>query len=883
MAATGYDNILILGSDPACDIQIDHPVVSGQHLRVEIHDEAFFIRDLNSTNGTFVNGRKITQPTPVNTSDSIQLGSYAINLAQLVATGRGPVATMQPPPRASTQPSLQATAAGASVPQVHQINQAIIVGRSTDCDIVVPEQKVSGMHARIFRNAGRVIIEDMGSGNGTWWSKDGSTQEMPISSKALGHMDIIRIGSRRFHFRRDPTLDAAREASANVVVKNLVVTVKDRDTGQPRNIVDDISFTALPGEVVGIMGASGSGKTTLLNVLAGFYPPSDGDVLVAGSSVFLGDEMRTEMATHIGHAPQHSQVHPELTVEEAVRYSAMLRGPREWTTMDVERRVDQAIRDVDLADKRDTMIGSAEDKVLSGGQIKRVNIAMELVNAPQVLLLDEPTSGLSSEDTKDVMEVIRRLADNGRTIILIIHQPSYSAFLHLDQLLLLKTGGLVAYFGHAAQDSFGFFNAPAREPERLLERLDNPPEPGADANYWVNKYRTQGQKQWADHREAALLNNPGASLPSRPPRSVPSHVLSLLARTGLMRLGWKGLKPRDKFFWLLSFVVPLAVSILFAWVLITEVTDHKDWVAKSKVEHGFLVVLTIMVCFFGALSSALEINRERVILRRERRGGLTLTAYLISKAISYAIPTFGFPAFALAGVRLVELGHDITILEGSYLLYWLVLGAAFFAASCAGLLISAIIRRAQTVILVAVFYAIVQVVFSAFVPLNVTYKEESAQTEKCDKEDKSCEKNREGRAKALAVFSAPITARWTLGGLVAVDDLCSGPDGEPNEDNDTSHETEPDPHNEDNPENADRTPPHPEDLKTEAIEKKKELEKQRAVLGFVAEACKPKFYRNHGVYPASKSNQRTDSKHVKTAILMNLLFALDRFRGLGFE
>ena len=790
-----------IGAAADCDFVVNQRQVSGRHARICADGQGFLLEDTNSSNGLFVAGIRIAQAN-VLASDIISFGSYAVGLGDLLATRNRPSASAPAPAPVAERPARKVEVG--SLP--------LLIGRDAECALVVAENAVSGQHARVFRNAGRMILEDLGSRNGTFVRVGGQGEWVSYRTSVLRRNDLVRVGTQVFQFS---SVQAESRPGARLDVVDLSLTVSNRATGQALNLLNHISFTALDGEVIGILGPSGSGKTSLLNVLAGFDQPTSGKVLLQGQPLHGAEGLLVGMGALVGHAPQFDVAHELLTVEEAVRYSAKLRGPSHWNDAEIARRVEKAITDVDMLSRRTVPLGSETRKTLSGGQKKRVNIAMELVLDPPILLLDEPTSGLSAQDTMDLMRLLRQLASEGRTIILTIHQPSYGAFIQMDQVLVLEEGGYVAWFGPAAMDSFDYFGVTDREPGALLERLPKKADP-AQPGTWAQRYATTAtRKQFVTARAEELA--------ASPPRPWPiPQMPDALARAAILVSRNLTMKLRDKFFLILTLVVPAVVGSLFVAVLSTQIHGEKYNFVRAKVGHEYLVVLAIMCCFFGALCASMEIVSELPILRRERRGGLGLGAYIASKAVTYAVPALIFPAIALVTVH----GLGGSVVRGDITTQWCILAPAYFAASCAGLLFSSLVGSAQGVIVVSVFYAIVQVVFSVFVPLHEAYKEP-------------------GEAKWLIPASATMTASWALRGLVSTADLCHF---------EVSTALNPD-------ESADDSP--------------------MAMAGWT-ENCRENFYQNHGVREAITAEQRTAPAHTRTAILANLLLAMLALGACGF-
>lgn len=800
----------VIGAAADCDVVVDAAPVSGRHAYLARSGTGYAIRDAGSRNGIFVRGERVEEGQ-VEAGDEIGLGSHRMRVDELVRQidGKGAAGPKRPTP-------VQAPQSGRANVVARELlvgEEPIVIGREDGLGVTLNEGGVSARHARVFRSGGRTIVEDLGSRNGTFVRHGGTGEWVNYRTCVLRRGDQIRIGGAVFEPK--PTA-VESHPGARLDVRDLQLTVTHRATGAPLNLLAGVSFTALDGEVVGILGPSGSGKTSLLNVLAGFDAPTAGEVLLQGQPLHAAGAVRPELGALVGHAPQFDVAHEHLTVREAIRASAQLRGDANWSAAEIEQRVQQAIAAVDLVAKAETQLGSETRKTLSGGQKKRVNIAMELVLDPPILLLDEPTSGLSAQDTMDLMRLLRRLAAQGRTIILTIHQPSYAAFVQMDQILVLEEGGHVAYFGPAAVDSFDYFGITDREPGALLEALPRKQSPEAPG-VWSQRFEhSDVSERFVRGRRAALDSQRPSPWPSLQQPGGLTQLGTLLGRN--LRL-----KFRDPFFLMLSFVVPPVVAALFVAVLGARVGpgDAGTHVA-AQVAHQYLVVLTIMTCFFGALAASLEVVPELAILRRERRGGVSLGAYVGSKALTYLVPAVFFPALALGAIH----GLDGDVLGGTFVQQWAVLASAFFASATAGLLFSSALASAQSVIVVAVFYAIVQVVFSVFVPLHITHGPDK-------------------RSGWLAAASVPMTARWTLGGLVSVRDLCDVED-------DTSDETT---------------------LADKAATAAQNRLFQRD--------CRRGFYQDHGILEAGSADDRKASEHRTHALASNGALALLALFGMA--
>ncbi len=354
------------------------------------------------------------------------------------------------------------------------------IGRTPDNDIVIHHPQVSSRHALLHQIGGNFFIEDRGSANGTF------VRGQRISA---GQKIAVQSGEKIFIGPMPLMIQASGGGGAEVVQEayseaqwagrplyeieawSLRLEVPDRDNpAVMKALLDDVSFKALPGDMIALMGPSGAGKTTLLLTLNGYLPPTGGVVRINGEDLYaIYDTLRGS----IGYVPQDDLVHAELTVFEAVRYSARFRLPPDYSDAEIDQRVDQTLKDLGLDGVRNLQIGRPEKKVLSGGQRKRVNIALELVTDPVILFLDEPTSGLAADDTTALIELLANLTKaSGKTIIMTIHQPAKDEFEKFTHCLVMGVGGIPMYFG-TTKEAYGFFG---KANERIGKKndVDNP-------------------------------------------------------------------------------------------------------------------------------------------------------------------------------------------------------------------------------------------------------------------------------------------------------------------------------------------------------------------------------------------------------------------------
>jgi energy-coupling factor transporter ATP-binding protein EcfA2 len=390
--------------------------------------------------------------------------------------------------------------------------------------------------------------------------------------------------------------------------------------------------------------------------------------------------------------PQDDILHGELTVAEALYFTARLRLPNDTADAEIARRIDAVLQQLGIGHIRDSVIGTPTRKVVSGGERKRVNVAMELLSDPSVLFLDEPTSGLSSEDALSLMQRLRDLARQGRTILLTIHQPSREVFQLLDNLAVVSRdvadGGpaRLVYYGPAYPEAIRFFN-PDRElaaepsPDGVLRGLAE--RPTAE---WLDHYRRSPIKaRYVDGRAGRMAARDSARAERRRSPSVLRQSLVLLRRAFT-------LKTRD--FWngaiLFAQAPIIAVLLVVVFGGASRVATAGPRAATAAMTVVFLMNIAAM--WFGCSNAAREIVAEWAVFSRERVIGLRLPAYLLSKL--GLLGSIGL-AQCLLLVSIVRAGCRIEA-RWPHLLFCLFLST--LVGTALGLLISALARSSEVAI-----------------------------------------------------------------------------------------------------------------------------------------------------------------------------------------
>ncbi|WP_051466116.1 ATP-binding cassette domain-containing protein [Pseudofrankia saprophytica] len=636
---------------------------------------------------------------------------------------------------------------GAGLGRIHTLRPGrTVIGRALSSDVVVGDLLASREHAALFVDAEGVEIVDLDSANGTF------VNGHRVDRAWLRIGDFFSIGHHVFH-----TGAASTEKNA---VPTRLVEYLDRgdvtfqvdglcvDVGETR-LLHDVTFR-LPGRaLLGVIGPSGAGKSTLLGALTGFRPASLGTVRYSGRDLYAEyDELRRR----IGYVPQDDILHTTLTVRQALEYGAQLRFPAETTRQERARRIDEVLVELgltnrtaearagrsspdsedagghrrrsagargpdgdhdDLDDVDDQADGLDEEvprgvdlpelKVskLSGGQRKRTSVALELLTQPTLLYLDEPTSGLDPDLDKEVMGSLRRLADGGRTVVVVTH--SVANLDHCDYLLVLAKGGHVAYFGPPA-NALEFF------------RRDN----WSDA-FHLLKNPTTAVKIAHRYRNSKYFIRGSATVPR--PRPAPLESIrqqSVISQALTLSRRYLRVIASDPSYLRLLVAYPIVLGLIprtlpAAYGLAVSTNPAKANTAAPSI----LLVLILMACFMGMSNSIRELVKEREIYRRERGIGLSTAAYLVSKvAVLGIITTVQSVVLTLVGLAGMKItGHGVVI--GIPLVEIMIATAATAITSAMmGLAVSALVDNADKTLPPLVVVAMAQLVFmGAMMPL----------------------------------------------------------------------------------------------------------------------------------------------------------------------
>ena len=608
--------------------------------------------------------------------------------------GAVPVPQGQPHPQQSPQqPGQEPGQQGPRSPiTFHQLtlSRVMKIGRALENELVVSDLQVSRYHAEFRAHPdGRYEIVDLGSHNGTY------VNGQAVQRHLLGPNDIVGVGHSTFRLVGDRLEEFVDNGAVSFSARRLSVTVPHGKT--TKTILRDVSFGVPEKSLIGVIGPSGSGKSTLLRALTGYRPADQGEVLYDNRNLY---KQFAELRQRIGLVPQDDILHKELQVRTALRYAAKLRFPGDTATAEREARIDEVLRELKLdihADKRVTS--------LSGGQRKRVSVALELLTKPSLIFLDEPTSGLDPGMDRDVMKLLRGLADDGRTVLVVTHSVAELAL--CDKLLVMAPGGAVAYFGppDEALTFFGYDNW-----ADVFSAFEN------YRDYdWSGRWRgSQHYQTYAADLDTAAPQTahyiPYQAARPPKPQGWGSQLLTLVRR-------YLSVIISDRGFIGLMVILPAVLGVVSLLIPAHYgLGPGPASVGGQNRDAGtILMIIAVGACFAGSANSVRELIKERVIYERERAVGLSRSAYLMSKVIVLGLIT------ALQGAIICGIGfappkklptEGLVLHSHPGVEMALVIMAFGFTSMMFGLIISALVKTSEKTMPLLVMFAIVQIVFT---------------------------------------------------------------------------------------------------------------------------------------------------------------------------
>jgi ABC transport system ATP-binding/permease protein len=641
---------LTLGRAPDNDIVLRSRFVSARHARIEPDGAAHRIVDVGSTNGLLYEGKRLPASSPhaLRDGDVLRIGDPATgNFVTL--TYRNPLAAR------ATQ---SATVAHSYPLDPHDVQ--ISIGRE-GAEIVLDNPQVSRQHAVIERVDGQHLLRDIGSANGTFVNGQRITQH------TLQPGDVIQIGAFKLVYDGDSLDQYDQRGALRIDARNLSRSVTRN--GRARLILKDVSLSIAPREFVALVGGSGTGKSTLLNALSGYVQASGGKVLINGDDYYRNFDAYRSV---LGYVPQDDIIHRTLPVARALGYAARLRLPDDTAPAEIAQRIGRVLEDVEMAPHRDTLVEN-----LSGGQRKRVSIGAELLADPSLFFLDEPTSGLDPGLEKKMMYTLRRLADSGRTIVLVTHATANIT--QCDHVAFMSDGRLV-YFG-PPDEALQFFNVTSGDFADIYTKLEGLADPNTPDRWavaqrdlkeeyeaWLQsatgtETRRQGDKETTGNVQS-VSRSPGlpvslSELWEKKFRASPqyaSYVVGRLAQTpagpvagntgsatqrlpkvsrlrqlAILARRYADLSAQDSRNMLILLLQAPIIGLLLLLVAKADaIVGRNAFASEAK---KVLFMLATVAVWFGIINAAREIVKEAPIYRRERLANLRIGPYLLSKVL----------------------------------------------------------------------------------------------------------------------------------------------------------------------------------------------------------------------------------------------------------
>jgi ABC-type multidrug transport system ATPase subunit len=635
-----------------------------------------------------------------------------------------------------------------ALPEIHPIPlgaPSITIGRTPDNAVVLNHPQVSANHARLEQVAGGYRIVDLRSTNGTYVND----QSQRISQLKLSPGNTIRIGPFKFTYTG---IELTQEDESQAV---RIDALHVKKTGNRNAIlVNDISIAIPPRKFVALVGGSGAGKSTLMDVLNGLRPAQEGVVLYNGVDYYRN---LAAFSTQLGYVPQDDIIHRELSVESALYYAAKLRLPDDFTEAQIKERIDDVLEDVEMKARRHLLVNK-----LSGGQRKRVSIALELLANPSVFFLDEPTSGLDPGLDRKMMLLLRRLADRGRTIVLVTHATNNINA--CDYVCFLAQGGRLVYFGPPEEAKAYFGKTDFAEIYSALEPSDENPNIPAEAE--ARFKQSPGYQQYVvgplRQGPAGQANLPANHAAIRPPRRgnpwqqfliLSARYLELLKNDvgnlaillvqapviGLILFLMAGSGTFDT-----NSVVqcPLRADPLAKDGPITTIDcqrvdtlldgpqgaqfaaqqgKSKDQLSQDAIIQGsggdaqkILFIMAFAAVMFGCINGAREIVKEAAIYRRERTVNLGIIPYMFSKIIVLGVLCL-LQSLILVLLVYLKAPFPNSIFLPPFLEMYITLALTSLAGLMLGLTISAIVPNNDRAMSFVPIALIPQVIFAGVV------------------------------------------------------------------------------------------------------------------------------------------------------------------------
>jgi ABC transport system ATP-binding/permease protein len=650
----GQPSEVVVGRSSSAQICINNNVVSSQHAQLIFDANGnLHVIDMNSSNGTFLNDRKLEPGVPYQVRSTDRL--YFSGLAGVELVFNPDNYEMAKVQRSS---SVKITGdnnfSTTNILEKFNGKRLLTVGRNPDCDVFLGHNSISRNHATIEKKgANEFVLMDLGSLNGTYVNGRRVNGSMKVNQN-----DTIIIG--RFQLSLSGIV---KDLTQEVAIRTERI-VKQFDNGKIG--LHECSFEIPSKSLLAVMGPSGCGKSTLLKALNGDSPPSSGRVFISGLEL---NENYDYLKTQIGYVPQDDIVHRELTVEQSLYYAAKLRLEHSDSTF-IQQKIEQVLKDLNIAHIRNNLVGK-----ISGGQRKRVSIAVEILTDPLILFLDEPTSPLDPQTIEEFLEILRNLSNKGTTVIMVTHKPEDLNY--MDTVIFMAEGGHKVFQGDTST-YLNHFNVD--DTIKVYAQLAMP-----HASKWIDNHKQ---------------NHPALGLMQAPKEKQNSRNANFFHQFWWLTIRYFNIKLNDR---VNTFVMIGQAPIIAGLICLI----FKD------ISPAVPFLLAVSAVWFGTNNAAREIVGESPIYKRERMFNQGIVAYMLSKIT--VLGTFA-AIQSLLFTLIISLnfaGSDPSWDAPGSTFLWMLLVS--LSASMMGLLLSAIVSTSEKVMTLVPIALIPQIMLAGIV------------------------------------------------------------------------------------------------------------------------------------------------------------------------
>lgn len=642
------DFLLMIGSDSSCDIRISNNRVSRNHCQVIFSKEnGLKIVDLNSSNGTYLNGIKLKAGNTysLNLKDQVQLAGVS---GIIISVG-------------SENTQSKGLEDQKNILELFNNTDMIIVGRDSSCDLRINDTRISRRHASIKKITNdKFLLKDLDSLNGIYVNGSKVNGSRTISKK-----DNIFLG--KYLLKID---GRAKDLSDELAISAIGIEKVYPNQKKGKKALHKMDISVPSRSLLAIMGPSGCGKSTLLKSLNGESPPTKGKVLIFNQDLISNYEY---LKTQIGYVPQDDIVHKQLTVEQSLYFAAKLRIAN-INNDDINIKIDQILSELNISHIKKNLISD-----ISGGQRKRVSIAIELLTDPMLLFLDEPTSPLDPQTIEDFLNILKKLSENGTTVIMVTHKPEDLDY--MDEVIFMadNNGGKIVYYGDSTKykDYFNVNNAVS-----VFSQIS-----GGNSKKWVDKYSNPRPLSTTQDKEKILVN-----------KSNQSSVGQFFWLT----YRYFKIKTNDR--------VNTSIMLLQAPIIAALAC-----LVFNEVTLSVLFIMAVSSVWFGSTNAAREIVGELPIYKRERMYNLRLIPYIFSKITVLSLFSI-IQSFVFVYILYFNYGNsDYDLFFNNPFSAFIWMSFLTISSTFLGLLLSAIFDTSEKVLAVVPIVLIPQIMLAGLV------------------------------------------------------------------------------------------------------------------------------------------------------------------------